>query len=195
MGSGGSNWPAYSLVAAMALALVVVFPRGDNFPTLDELWYDWPYAPLDTGAARSNNFSYALKVSLQAGLRSGLTDRVGDRDAWLPVINAFPEVPPTCTGDTNPGACDARQTLAAEIGIHAAENYLLCAALDQEQISAAHPVWAEQRVDWTRLNRKLLALNDPALSVPLRGLIAQLASADENGATCNLVGDLIFLSY
>jgi len=193
--SSGSNWPAYSLVAAMALALVIIFPRGDNFPALEELWYDWPYASIGTGTTRSAGLAYALKESLQAGLRSGLTKRVGDREAWLPVINALPEMPPTCTADSNPESCDTRQELVKELGSLAAENYLVCAALDQEQISSAHPIWAEQRFDWKRLHRKQLALNEPALLGPLSELIEQLAGAEDPAVTCTLVGDLVLLSY
>lgn len=192
----GQSWLAGGLVTALlAVFAIILIPQQDAWSPMDdpvraELAYDWPYAGMSI--TRGGVLEYRSKIALQAGLRAGIALTTSAKQEWGQAIQQLPELALSCDKATDRNDCIKKTQILKKVGIYAGVLYLACLDYTQSQQQFFNNAyWKNLTEAWHELQFQ----TEKYQLKPLQTKIVQIGKSKNKQQQCELVRDVIFMSY
>lgn len=192
----GQIWLAGGLVTAMvAMFAIILIPQQGAWSPIDdpihaELAYDWPYANISV--TRGGELNYRTKIALQAGIRVGIEITTLTKQGWEQATYQLPEKALDCDQEPNVNTCVEHTETLKKLGTYAGVLYLACLDYTQGQQSYFdEQYWKNMTAAWHSIRHKTKPLNLD----PLQSKIKMIGTSNSKQQQCDLVRDVIFMSY
>ena len=189
-------WLAGGFVTAMlAVFAVLLIPQPGTWTPLDdpthaELAYDWPYANLSV--ARGGDLSYRKKIALQTGVRIGIEVTTLAKQGWEQALYQLPTETISCDKEKDVNTCRQETEKLKQLGIYTGVLYLACLDYTQGQQSYFNEhYWQQMTKGWRAYSFETQSLNLPIL----QSKIEKIGTLTNKAEQCELVRDVIFMSY